>query len=386
MLNDPEKRRALTRWILGIVSACILLYLAVRHIANVATAVVWLENLVHPLLLGFVVALVLNVPMSAIEELFLSRLKLGKAKRAVAIILALLLVIGIFTGVAVLVIPELVSAVRLLIQIAYDWLEQLSTMESDEALSSLPIFQFVSNLNIDWNGIQTELETWIKTQSGNMANYMVGAVSTVAGSVFTAIVALTFGIYIAAEKETLKRQVCRLIHVWLPRSFGDRLIHVSAVCAGVFKSFIAGQTIEAFILGSLCMIGMAILRIPYAPMIGALVGVTALIPVIGAWVGALVGCIMILTESPLKAVIFLVFLVILQQIEGNVIYPRVVGSKVNLPAIWVLAAVTVGGNLMGAFGMLLGVPAASAAYALLKEATANREARSTEQPEAQNNA
>lgn len=380
MLNDPEKRRALTKWILGIVSACILIYLAVRHIANVASAVVWLENLIHPLLIGMVIALVLNVPMSAIEELFLSRLKLGRAQRPIAIVLALLLVIGIFTGVAVLVIPELVGAVRLLVQTVYDWLEQLAAMESEAALSEIPALQFISNLNIDWSGIQSELESWIKTQSGNMANYMASAVGTVVGSVFTAVVALTFGIYIAAEKEKLERQVCRLIHVWLPRSFGDKLIHVSAVCAGVFKSFIAGQTIEAIILGSLCMIGMAILRIPYAPMIGALVGVTALIPIIGAWVGAIVGCIMIVTESPLKAVVFLAFLVVLQQIEGNVIYPRVVGSKVNLPAIWVLAAVTVGGNLMGAFGMLLGVPAASAAYALLKEATANREEDTLQAP------
>ena len=132
---------------------------------------------------------------------------------------------------------------------------------------------------------------------------------------------------------------------------------------------------EAVILGTLCMVGMAILQIPYAPMIGALVGVTALIPVVGAFVGVIVGAIMILTVNPIKAVVFVVFLLVLQQIEGNMIYPKVVGSKINLPAIWVLAAVTVGGNIGGPLGMLLGVPIASAAYALLKEATCNRESK-----------
>lgn len=128
--------------------------------------------------------------------------------------------------------------------------------------------------------------------------------------------------------------------------------------------FIAGQAIEAIILGTLCMIGMMILRIPYAPMIGALVGVTARIPIVGAFAGTIVGAVMILTVDPFKAVVFVVFLLILQQVEGNAIYPRVVGSKIKLPAIWVLAAVTIGGNLDGP-----GVPAASAAYALMKEAT-----------------
>ena len=139
--------------------------------------------------------------------------------------------------------------------------------------------------------------------------------------------------------------------------------------------FIAGQATEAIILGTLCMIGMMILRIPYAPMIGALVGVTALIPIVGAFVGTIVGAVMILTVDPFKAVVFVVFLLILQQVEGNAIYPRVVGSKIKLPAIWVFPAVTIGGNLAGPLGMLLGVPAASAAYALMKEATDLREQR-----------
>ena len=157
--------------------------------------------------------------------------------------------------------------------------------------------------------------------------------------------------------------------------FSRGLAHVSNVCSQAFKRFIAGQTVEAIILGSLCTVGMLLLHLPYAPMVGALVGVTALIPIVGAWTGMIVGAFIILTVSSFKAFVFVVFLMILQQIEGNVIYPRVVGSSIGLPALWVLAAITVGGSLAGPIGMFLGVPAVSALYQLIKEATVWKEQR-----------
>ena len=202
------------------------------------------------------------------------------------------------------------------------------------------------------------------------------ALGGIASSFIDGIVAFVFSIYILANKETLARQISRLARVWLPNRFVDHMGHVCAVSGDVFRQFIVGQTTEAVILGSLCGIGMAILRIPYAHMVGALVGVTALIPYVGAFLATVIGAFMILTVNPFKALVFVIFLLTLQQVEGNLIYPRVVGAKINLPAMWVLAAITVGGNLAGPFGMLLGVPAASAAYALLKEATKKREADS----------
>lgn len=184
-----------------------------------------------------------------------------------------------------------------------------------------------------------------------------------------------FAIYILFSKEKLKSQSKRLIRAWLPESFGKWLIHASSVASVNFRNFISGQTLEAIILGVLCMVGMMILRIPYAPMVGALVGVTALIPVVGGFIGAIVGAFMIVTVSPIKALIFIVFLLILQQLEGDLFYPKVMGSRVNLPAIWIMAAVTIGGELAGPVGMLLSVPMASTAYVLIKEATLNRERR-----------
>lgn len=321
------------------------------------------------ILIGIILALMLNVPMSSIESRLLKNAKRGK--RGIAILLALILVLGIFIGVAFLVIPELVSAFALILKIVTGGLDQLAQMESDGAFPQIPYIEYVAD--IDWLGLKNQLETWLKDSSGELMNHAVGAAESVVSAVVTGVLGLTFSIYILAAKEKLKSQVSRLIRVWLPRRLGDGILHVSSVCGQTFKLFIAGQATEAIILGTLCMVGMAILRLPYAPMIGALVGVTALIPIIGAFVGTVVGAIMILTVSPLKAVFFVLFILILQQVEGNVIYPRVVGSKINLPAIWVLAAVTVGGNLGGPIGMLLGVPAASAAHTLLKEATQKRE-------------
>lgn len=379
MFDSLEKRRGLTKWILQTFALCILLYLGVRHINAMAMAVAWLADLIKPLLLGLILALVFNVPMSFLEDKLLSRYKLGKGKRALAIVLALLLVLGIFVGVAFLVVPELIEAVKLIIEILSSGLDWLALHESDEVLSQIPALQPLASIDVDWLALKLRLEEWFRGLSGTLTTQAVEAVGSVASKVVTAVLSFTFSIYILAQKETLKRQVCRLVHVWLPKHFGDSLLHVARVCGTTFNLFIAGQATEAVILGVLCMIGMAILGIPYAPMVGALVGVTALIPIVGAFVGTIIGAVMILTVDPLKAVIFVIFLLALQQVEGNAIYPRVVGSKIKLPAIWVLTAVTVGGNLGGPIGMLLGVPAASSAYALLREATNKREQQKLDQ-------
>lgn len=334
----------------------------------------------RPLKLYLAVAFVFTLGNSSNTFLLLKASEVGFSKppkhlRGLSIVLAMLFVLGVFVGVAVLVIPELINAVALIVQIISEGLEQLASLESNAQFMSSPVGQYLAGINIDWLAIKEQLETFIKNYSGAFVDQAVDATSSAVGGIVTFFIGLTFAIYILAGKEKLKRQGFRLMRAWLPRRLGEVLIHVFSVCNQTFRHFIAGQATEAIILGSLCMVGMAILRIPYAPMIGALVGVTALIPVLGAFVGTIIGAVMILTVDPFKALVFAIFLLILQQVEGNLIYPKVVGAKINLPAMWVLAAVTVGGNLAGPLGMLLGVPAASAAYALLREATEKREAR-----------
>lgn len=376
--DDDEKRRKLARWIIGIVAACILIFLAARYLPSVAKAVSWLADLLRPLLIGVIFALVLNVPMRFIERhLFRRRptARKTRARRPLAVLLSLILVLGIIIGVAVLVIPELVSAVSMVFSAAIDVLGQVAAWEDAADFSAIPFGEYLEKIDIDWLQLKTSLEAWVKEIGGAAVDKAGNVIGSVASSVVDGIIGLVFSIYTLANKEKLKRQVCRLIHVWLPRKAGDGLIHVAAVCGNSFQLFISGATIEAIILGTLCLIGMLILKLPYAPMISALVGVGQLIPYLGAFISTVTGAFLILTVSPWKALIFLIFLLALQQVEGNLIYPRVVGAKINLPPMWVLAAVTVGGGLAGPLGMLLGVPSASAAYALLKEATDKREAR-----------
>jgi len=320
-----------------------------------------------------VFALILNVPMHFFESHLFSKTKkpfLKKIRRPLSYIISLVMIIGVLVGVVWLVIPELAGAVKLIVQSVIDTITRLNAMDKAE-LAELPFGSIL--LDTDWDKLLDILQTWLKNKSGSIVNTAVGTVSSLVGGIFDFFISFIFSIYILFSKEKLKAQVSRLVRVWLPRSFGEWLIHASHVASGNFRNFISGQSLEAVILGILCMIGMLILDIPYAPMVGALIGVTALIPVVGAFIGTIVGAFMILTVEPIKAVIFVVFLLILQQLEGNLIYPKVMGSRVNLPAMWILAAVTVGGGIAGPIGMLLAVPVASTAYILIREATLQRE-------------
>ena len=376
MFDDTEKRRRIAKWIIGVFTICILIFLGIRHVDQVAGAVVWLKDLTKPLWIGTILALFLNVPLGFIERyLFRKRPtpRKQKMRRPLGILLSLVLVLGIFIGVAFLVIPELVDAVSIVVASVMDSLDKLVALESTADYSKIPFGEQLARIDIDFLQLKNSLSEWLKQIGTTLMDTAASALGSVASLAVDFIIGLVFSIYVLANKEKLKRQICRLIRVWLPSKFGDGIVHVASVCGKNFKLFVAGQTTEAVILGSLCAIGMLILRIPYAPMIGALVGVTALIPYVGAWLATLIGAFMILTVNPFKALVFIIFLLALQQIEGNAIYPRVVGAKINLPAMWVLAAITIGGNLAGPIGMLLGVPAASSAYSLLREATDRRE-------------
>lgn len=387
----PENRKKISKWIIGIATACILIYLGVQNIDFIGSAVSWGIKLILPLLLGIFFALILNVPVCFFERHLFKKSKkavVQKLRRPIALVLSLVLIIGVFAGIVGLVIPELINAVKIIIQGAVELLDRLGDADAESMLSKLPFGDVLyknvlANYNINWDQIGNALQTWLTEQGGNIMNTAVGTVSTLVSAVVNFIIALIFAVYVLFSKEKLKKQSDRLIKVWLPKKVGEWLIHAFSVGSGIFKSFVSGQTIEAVILGTLCIIGMLILRIPYAPMVGALVGVTAFIPVVGAFVGTAVGAFMILTVSPAKALVFVIYLLILQQIEGNIIYPKVMGSKINLPAIWVLAAVTIGGGLAGPFGMLIGVPVTSTIYVLLREETEKREKQLAEKEKAE---
>lgn len=387
LIENKEKRKLVSKWLIGIFTACILIYLSAGHMSTIANALTWLFNLVFPLFLGCIFALIFNVPMRPIEKhLFRKSInsKIRKMRRPLAILLSFLLIFGVFVGIAFLVIPELLNAVRIVVESLNNGMDHLALMDNSLDWSRIPYGTELSKIDIDWLQLKLQLQHWFEGVSNTIMNNAVTALGSVAGSLVDFFIALVFSVYILSNKEKLKRQVFRLIDAWLPKHIGNIITHVSSVCGDTFHHFIIGQATEAIILGTLCTIGMLILRLPYAPMIGSLVGVTAIVPYVGAYIGAFVGAFMIFTVSPFKALLFLIFLIILQQVEGNVIYPRVVGSKINLPAMWVLAAITVGGNLAGPAGMLLGVPAASSAYALLREATERKELKNKAKSKNQN--
>ena len=376
LIENKEKRKLISKWLIGIFTICILIFLSMGHINIIAKALTWLFNLFFPLILGCALALIINVPLGPIENhLFQNTLniKCKKMRRPLSIVLSLLLIFGIFIGIAFLIIPELINAIKIVMDSINSGMDQMAVMDETIDWSLIPFGTELSKIDIDWLQLKSQLQQWFGKISNTLIDTVISALGSFAGSLIDFIVALVFSIYLLANKEKLKTQILRLIHVWLPDSAGNVIVHVSSVCGNTFHHFIIGQVTEAIILGSLCTIGMFILRLPYAPMIGSLVGVTALIPYVGAYIGAIVGVFMILTVNPFKALIFLIFLLILQQVEGNAIYPKVVGAKINLPSMWVLAAITVGGNLAGPIGMLIGVPSASAAYVLLREATNKRE-------------
>lgn len=235
--------------------------------------------------------------------------------------------------------------------------------------------------NVDWNSVMDKVADVVKSGFTSFVNSTLTAVGAVVGSVVNFFIGLIFGIYILSGKEKLHSQVSRIMHAYMKERTVARIRYIYRTANETFSSFIIGQCTEAVILGTLCTIGMLLFRFPYAPMIGAFIGATALIPIVGAYLGAAVGAFMILTVDPLKALLFIIFIVVLQQLEGNLIYPRVVGSSIGLPGIWVLAAVTVGGGLGGIGGMLLGVPVAATAYKLIRNDVAGRNGRRPDNPQ-----
>lgn len=371
LTNINKKKLAL--WIIGVFTACSLIFLGVQNISSVMSAVGWFFELITPIILGFGFALVLDVPLKFFESHIFSKTKkpfLQRIRRPLSLVVALLVIIGILAGVIMLVIPELVEAVKVIIQIVTDFVNKLSAMDEAQ-IAELPFGKEL--LSFDWKKLLSSAEEWLKNQGGTLVNTAFATIGSFVTGVVNFGVAIVFACYVILSKDKLINQATRLIKAWFPEKFGSRILYSVKIANANFKNFIAGQSLEAMILGVLCMLGMLILQIPYAPMIGALVGVTALIPVVGGFIGVGIGTIMILTVSPVKAVIFIIFFIVLQNLEGNFIYPRVMGSRVNLPAMWILAAVSIGGSVAGPVGMLLSVPCASTVYCLIKDATANRE-------------
>lgn len=326
--------------------------------------------LIRPFVIGLCMAYVVNVIMRPIERMWMKALSkckgqwVKKLKRPICLLLSILLIIGIILAVVFLIMPELSDSVASLVSMIPSYAAEIEGWW--DALSArlvkygvdLPRFSFEPDKLIDF----------LKDGGTAVINTTLSATTSIVTAVINFVLALVFSVYVLAQKETLKRQSEKVLARIMKPERKKKLIALLALVNRTFTNFITGQLTEAVIIGALCFIGMAIFSMPYAPAISVLVGFTALIPVFGAFIGTAIGAFLILLVKPIQALWFIVFIIVLQQFEGNLIYPKVVGKSVGLPGIWVLVAVTIGGNAMGVIGMLISVPLCSVLYVLARNA------------------
>ena len=347
----------------------VLFYVGVQRIESVAAGFSFVVSIVFPFLLGAAMAFILNVPMSFVEKRLFSKTK-GKAKklkRPICLVLAILFVVAILWIVLLVVIPEVASTVASLSVNIEAALIKLQRWAMDIFEDNKQIEVWIASLQFDWDGIIHTAFGFLKNGAGNVLNSTMTVAKTVINSVMNFCVAFVFACYILLQKEKLAVQIRKILYAFFSKKVVTKVLDIASLSYKTFANFVTGQCCEAVILGTMFFISMSILRFPYALLVGVLIAFTALIPIFGAFIGCFLGTFLILVADPMKAIAFVILFLVLQQVEGNLIYPHVVGGSVGLPSIWVLVAVTVGGSLMGIVGMLVFIPICSVLYALFRE-------------------
>lgn len=335
-------------------------------------------GIIFPFLLGGGIAFVLNVPMSFLEKKIFGSRRLKDKKiarrlaRPVSLVLTLMIVVGVVALVMFVVIPELTNTflslgrnIQTFVPEVQKALEEMFTDNSD-------VRTWLDSLNLDADKIMDTVMSFFRNGAGNVLNSTMSAIGSIVSGVTTFVIAFVFACYVVLQKERLCVQVKKVMHAFLPDNRVEWCLEVCSLTSKSFSSFLTGQCVEALILGAMFFVVMSIFNMPYSLLVGVLIAFTALIPIFGAFIGCVVGAFLILMVDPVKALIFVVMFLVLQQIEGNLIYPKVVGSSVGLPSIWVLAAVTIGGSLMGVVGMLIFIPITSVVYTLFRASVYKR--------------
>ena len=359
--------------ILLLVACSIILYWALNNLSTLGTLLGSFFSLFSPLLIGAGIAYVMNLLLKAIERLWDMALKKApelwrvKLKRPICLTATILLFLGIIFAIFFILIPRLEEAGSTLIANVPGYITQIQNWWGSLVDFAAGHGVTLPELSMNVEDATKFISKILSSDSSNVVNTTIDITTSILGALVNILLALVFSVYMLAQKETLISQSRRLLLAALPRKAGQRTMHILKLTNNAFSSFVTGQVTEAFILGSLCCIGMLILRLPYALPVSVIISFTSLIPIFGAWIGAATGAFLIVFVSPIKALTFLIFLLILQQVEGNLIYPKVVGKSVGLPGLWVLAAVTIGGGIFGMLGMPLGVPICSVIYALVQD-------------------
>ena len=329
-------------------------------------------SILFPFVLGGVIAFVTNVPMSFLEKKIFTKVKkenkaVGKLARPISLLLTIVLGIGVIALVMFGVIPQLTRTMGTLVMSISDFIPQMQSWirefshNNQEIMNLVNQIQFQPDQAIKW-GI-----SFLGNGAGNMMNTTMSAVGSIVSGVATFFIAFSFSCYILFQKEKLHLQIRKVFFAFLPKEKAEAFLRICSLTYRTFANFLTGQCLEAIILGCMFCVTLSILRMPYALLIGVLIAFTALVPIFGAFIGCAVGSFLIFMVSPKQAILFIIVFLVLQQIEGNLIYPHVVGESVGLPSIWVLAAVTIGGNLMGIVGMLVFIPLLSVLYTIFRE-------------------
>ena len=329
-------------------------------------------DIIFPFVLGGAIAFLTNVPMSFLEKKIFEKVKkknkiVRKLKRPISLILTIVLVVGVIALVMFGVIPQLTRTMGNLVTSINDFIPQMQSWIGEFFHNNQEIMNLVDQIEFDPDQAIKWGISLLGNGAGNMMNTTMSAVGSIVSGVATFFIAFSFACYILFQKEKLHIQIRKVFFAFLPRQKADAFLKVCSLTYRTFANFLAGQCLEAVILGSMFVVTLSILRMPYALLIGILIAFTALIPIFGAFIGCAVGSFLIFMVSPQQAILFVIVFLVLQQIEGNLIYPHVVGESVGLPSIWVLAAVTIGGNLMGIVGMLVFIPLLSVLYTIFRE-------------------
>lgn len=373
---DKEKMRQI-RWLMVLAAALVL---GIIYSDRLLAGFRFVFQIASPFLYGGVIAFVLNLPMKAFENKMLKKWN-GKAasrlKRPLCMVLAILAVFLVITIVIGTVVPQ-VTATAAEVGKKIPAFVDRATEELDNLAENYPELagkvEALEEMEINWDSLMGTVIDFLRNGAGDVLTSTVNVASGIIGGIVNTVIAFIFALYILSQKEKLANQCVRILSAYLPEKAGDRILEVCSMLHRNFSNFITGQCLEAVILGALFVVFMTIFRMPYALMIGILIAFTALIPIVGAFIGCIVGAFLIMIDDPVLAMWFVVLFLVIQQIEGNLIYPRVVGNSVGLPSIWVLMAVSLGGSLFGVAGMLFFIPLLSTVYALIRESVNRRNA------------
>lgn len=355
--------------LLGVIVAAILFYVIISNIGTVSGFFAKIFGVLFPLVLGLCIAFVVNLPLRFLELKVFGKLtrKNGKVwsklKRPLCLTISFLFLLAVIVAFLSFVVPELIRTGEKFFIALPDAMEDLNAT-IDNILIKLNLNEIVPDINVDWDSVSTLALSFIDNHSNSIAQGALGVVTGLFTSVVNMVLGFFFSIYILASKESLGKLAKSVIYSVMRRERAKKLISVVVLSNKAFSGFISGQCIEVLLIGTLCFIGMLIFRMPYAVMVSCIIAFTAFIPVFGPFIGTAIGAFLILLDSPIKALWFVIFIVILQQLESNIIYPKIMGKHVGLPGIWVLVAVTVGGGLFGVVGIIVSVPICSVLYTL----------------------